>query len=98
MKATNEQEGDGPLVLQCYDVISTMQASIDTVRFPNLKVVAEKKGPSVCVQQYIHYRKLSVKPGLDYFTTKFGKYLSESVAAFKAAQLFLRNSTNWCLC
>ena len=41
------------------------------------------------MQQFIHYGKLCGTPGLDYFTTKFGNALSESVSAFKAAQLFL---------
>ena len=38
------------------------------------------------MQQFI---KLCVTSGLDYFTTKFGNDLSESVSAFKAAQLSL---------
>ena len=89
VKATYELEGDGPLVLRCYEVISILQASIHTAHFPNLTAVAEKIGPSSRVQQYIHYGKLCVTPGLDYFTTKFGNDLSESVNAFKVAQLFL---------
>ena len=103
VKATYELEGDGPLVLRCYEVISILQASIHTAHFPNLTAVAEKIGPSSCVQQYIHYGMLCVTPGLDYFTTKFGNDLSESVSAFKAAQFFFtmegdRNSTNCCFC
>ena len=73
MKATYELEGDGPLVLRCYEVISILQASTHTAHFPNLTAVAEKIGPSSRVQQYILYGMLCVTPGLDYFTTKFWK-------------------------
>lgn len=60
VKATYELEGDGPLVLRCYEIINILQASIHTAHFPNLTAVAEKIGPSSRVQQYIHYGKLCV--------------------------------------
>ena len=85
VKAMYELEGDGPLVLQCYEVISILNANIHTSHFPNLTAVAEQIGPASRVQQFIHYGKLCGTPGLDYFTTKFGNALSESVSAFKAA-------------
>ena len=89
VKATYELEGDGPLALQCYEVISILNASIHTSHFPNLTAVAEKIGPASRVQQFIHYEKLCVTPGLDYYITNFGNDLNESVSTFKAAQLFL---------
>ena len=64
VKTMYELEGDGPLVLRCYEVISILNASIHTSHFPNLTaVVAEKIGPASCVQQFIHYGKLCVTPG-----------------------------------
>ena len=92
VKATYDLEGDGPLVLRYYEVLSILNASIHTSHFPNVKAVAEKLvngGSANRVQQYIYYGKSCVKPGLDYYTSKFGNDLHESVLAFKAAQFFL---------
>ena len=41
------------------------------------------------VQKWIDYGKACVKPGLDYFSTKFQHDLCDTVAAFKAARLLL---------
>jgi hypothetical protein len=79
VKATYDLEGDGPLVLRCYEVLSILNASIHTAHFPNVTAVAEKLvggGSAARVQQYIHYGKSCVKPGLDYFVSKFGDDLS----------------------
>ena len=40
-------------------------------------------------QQFEQYGRLSVEPGLNYFLTKFTQDLSDNVAAFKAACLFV---------
>ena len=42
-----------------------------------------RSGSGPLFQQYVHY------PGLDYFVAKFQDELSDSVCAFKAAQLFV---------
>ena len=89
VKATYNLEGDGPLVFQCYQILSELHASIQCDHYPNLTAVAKNLGPVPCFQQFLHYGKSCVKPGLDYFTSKFQNDLSESVAAFKAAQLFI---------
>ena len=90
VKATHDLEGDGPLVLRCYEVLSILNASIHTAHFPKVVVVADKlvgRGSAACVQQYMHYGKSCVKPGL--FVSKFGNDLSGSGLAFKAAEFFL---------
>ena len=82
----------GPLVFQCYDILKSIDASVHTAHFPNLAAVSEKLlggGSTARVQQYIHYGKTYVKPGLEYLATKFENEMSESVSAFKAAQLFI---------
>ena len=40
-------------------------------------------------QQWVEYANTCIKPGLQYFLDKFTEELSGSVAAFKAACLFL---------
>lgn len=92
VKATYTLEGDGPLVFKCYEILNTLKASIHSADFPNVSAVARKLvagGSTARIQQYIHYGRTCVKPGLDYFVTKFENELVGSVGAFKAAQLFV---------
>ena len=96
IKATYNLEGDldEALVFSCYDVLSSLELGIQSAHFPNLVAVAKKLSTGANMaqtQQLIQYGKSCVSPGLEYYmyTTKFTEDLSESVAAFKAARLFV---------
>lgn len=91
VKATYELESDGPLCLTCFEVISVLTAAIQTSHFPNLEAIARMlaTGSPNLVQKWIDYGKVCVKPGLDYFSTKFQHDLCDTVAAFKVARLLL---------
>ena len=91
VKATYNLEGNGPLVLRCYDILSTLTASIQVGHYPNVQAVARtlSGGSPVTLQQWVEYANTCIKPGLQYFLDKFSQELSGSVAAFKAARLFL---------
>ena len=94
VKATYNLEGDGPLVFKCHEILTTLTARIHTDHYPNLGAVARALcggtgGSPSAVQQWVQYGKSCVKPGLDYFLSKFNHDLSSSVSAFKAAKLFV---------
>ena len=91
VKATYNLEGDGPIVLRCYEIISTLTAGIQVGHYPNVRAIAPtlSGGSPVTVQQWVEYTNTCIKPGLQYFLDKFSQELSGSVAAFKAARLFL---------
>ena len=91
VKATYKLEGDGALVFSCFDVLASLEVRIKTAYFPNLTAVSAKlsAGNPARSQQFEQYGRLCVQPGLDYFLTKFTQDLSDSVAAFKAARLFV---------
>ena len=91
VKATYNLEGDGPLVFCCFEVLASLSVGIRTAHFPNLSAISTKiaGGNHTRLQQFEQYGRLCVKPGLDYFVTKFTQDLSDSVAAFKAARLFV---------
>ena len=95
VKATYNLEGDGPLVFECYEILTALTAGIHTAYYPNLEDVARTLcgGPAVSLQQWIEYGKSCLKPGLDYFHDKFKNDLSTSVEAFKATQLFVPSKT-----
>ena len=91
VRATYKLEGDGALVFDCFDVLASLTAGIRTAYFPNLTAVSSRLSagsPTKC-QQFEQYGRCCVQPGLNYFLTKFTEDLSDSVAAFKAARLFV---------
>ena len=95
VKATYSLEGDGPLVFSCFEVLSAVNASIHAAHMPNTQAVVQRliratgRGSTISAQQWLMYAKKCVEPGLNYFQKKFTDELSGSVAAFKAARLFL---------
>ena len=93
VKATYSLEGDGPLVFTCFEVLTAVDASIHTGHLPNTSAVIQHLsrnfGNTISSQQWLAYARRCVEPGLNYFQKKFGDELSASVAAFRAARLFL---------
>ena len=96
VKATYNLEGDGPVVLRCYEILcyeilNTLTASIQVGHYPNVQAIARilSGGSPVTFQQWVEYANSCIKPGLQYFLNKLSEELSGSVAAFKAARLFL---------
>ena len=53
IKATYNLEGDGPFVLRCYEILSTLTTSIQVGHYPNVHVVARtlSGGSPVTLQQ-----------------------------------------------
>ncbi len=41
VKATYNLEGDGPLVLKCFEILSTLTASIQVGHYPNVQAIAQ---------------------------------------------------------
>ena len=91
VKATYILEGDGPLALTCFEVLSTLNAGIRVGHYPNVQAIAQELsgGTPAVLQQWVDYAKACVRPGLQYFVDKFTQELGGTVAAFKAARLFL---------
>ena len=92
VQATYNLEGDGPLVLKCYEQLEVVAQSIRVQHFPNTDAVIERLfsgQPAHVIQQWRTYAESCVQHGFDYFNDRFIGVLSSTVAAFKAAQLFL---------
>ena len=74
VKATYSLEGDDPLVLQCYEVFSSVKASVELAHYPNLNAVAQGLD---CVQARLTYfnKCLSgpLKTSLDTFKVENSK-------------------------
>ena len=69
VKATYSLEGDGPLVLSCYELVQEVVASIKIENVLNLQAVANSadfitRCSSAAIKMYA---KQCIQPGLDYF-------------------------------
>ena len=91
IKATYSVEGDGPLVFSCFEILSSINATIDNLYLPITEAVVKSltESDSTSATQWLQYTRSCIDPGLTYFKTKFTDELSGSVAAFKAARLFV---------
>lgn len=89
VKATYRLEGDGPLALECYEVVTMVQAAIHSGHYPNVTALAQRFscGNSVAMNQLIRYAQSCVKPGQQYFTAQLQQSLKGPLAAFKAARI-----------
>ena len=88
VKATYDLEGDGPLVLSCYEIIE--RVAIQLAYYPNVNAIARllSNGNTHLQQQYTAYAVSCLQPGISYFNTAFQLKLKTPMAAFKAARLF----------
>ena len=90
VKGTYNLEGDGVLVVNCYEELLKIRAAVHTRYYPNVGAVARQASPSSSAhqRQLIDYALSCVQPGLQYFHEKFGNDSDHPVAAFKAARVF----------
>ena len=58
VKATYNLEGDGPLVLTCFEVLSTLTAGIQVGHYPNVQAIAQalSGGSPAVLQQWVDYK------------------------------------------
>lgn len=67
--ATYKLEGDGPLVLECYEILSRVKAAVQICYLPNTAAVAVRIVTTTMSEQYwVTYAKACTQPGFDYFS------------------------------
>ena len=73
VKATYELEGDGPLILSCFEIIERVRMAIQSAHYPNINAIACNLSSSnpVLQQQYTAYAVNCLHPGIAYFNTAF---------------------------
>lgn len=95
VKATYKLEGDGPLALECYEILSSLKAAIQVSHLPNTTAVAKRlASPTTPEQHWMTYAMSCIQPVYDYFNSKFNNELLPVVNAFKSARLFLPAKIN----
>ena len=92
VKTTYTLEGDGPLVLICYEKIQAAFESINVHHYPNVDAVISQVtvgAPTHIIDQWKTYARKCVQPAPDFFTNRFGTTLKSQLDPFKAARLFV---------
>ena len=73
-----------------YECLQTVLASIHVSNFPNVDAIIKTISADHNSQQRLKLHALAcVKPGLDYFISKYTGDLSKQISAFQAARLFV---------
>ena len=68
VQATYTLEGDGPLVFQCYEIISALSTSIVMENYFNVQAVVRNITKSTEQQlKWMKYARQCIKPALDYY-------------------------------
>lgn len=97
VKATYFLEGDGALVLSCYEKLHAVARACQAPHFPNVHAVAaaiaeENHGQNVAA---LEQAKACVQPVLDWFLRKFNVQLYNRVSVFEAARYMCPVRVQW---
>ena len=90
VKTTYNLEGEGALMINCFEEIAKLRALLSLAHYPNIQAIAESLAPGNLFgqQQLTAYAMSCVKPGLDYFMEKFGDDSKPPLSQFKAMRYF----------
>jgi len=91
VQATYKLEGDGPVAIECYAIISSLSVSVRLENYPNVQAVVKSiaNGKTDVQQRWMRYVNSCVKPALDYYKEHLkADLMNIPMLAFKAARLF----------
>lgn len=90
VKATYSLEGDGPLALQAYQIVSLLYNHISMQYYPNLVAVARQLSQDSVTRenQLVAHGDACCVPAYDFFKAKFDKELQPNLIGFKSARYF----------
>ena len=96
VRSTYSLEGDGLLVIKCYEEISKIRAVITSECYPNLQGIVRSAFPGDLTSQHhwTVYAKHCMQSGIEYFQKRLGDDEVNPVKAFKAARFFSPSKMN----
>eukprot|EP00112_Aurelia_sp_Birch-Aquarium-sp1_P014586 Seg3162.1 transcript_id=Seg3162.1/GoldUCD/mRNA.D3Y31 product="hypothetical protein" protein_id=Seg3162.1/GoldUCD/D3Y31 len=82
-------EGEGPLVLTCYQQLTALAQAVGIGSYPNSHAVALERanGDQVLFNQFMAQAKSCIRPGFLYYLEKFNVEFHDVVRAFRGARL-----------
>ena len=85
VEATYVLEGDGPLLVKCYEELSKVSASFSTAYYPNTKAIARataaESGNPTFEQTFINYTTQCIQPAKDITSRRNLMPLMESLVS-----------------
>ena len=91
VEATYKLESDGPIILECFDVISALDVAIKMENYSNVQAVVKSiaNGKTDVQLKWIKHARECIKPAIKYFEDHLkAEIMSVPMKAFKAARLF----------
>ena len=98
VKAMYFLEGDGPLVLSCYEKLSAVAQVCQALHFQNVRVIAAEvaeQDPHQNAAALERRAKTCVDSAIQLFLRKFNVGLHDTLLAFKAARLMCPVNVKW---
>ena len=98
VKATYFVEGDGSLVLSCYEKLKAVAQACQLLIFPNVRAIAAAIAHEDPVQNAAALEeraKASVEPAIQWFLRKFNVGLYDTISAFKEARVMCPATVQW---
>ena len=89
VEATYKLESDGPVVLECFDIISSLSVTTKMEHYPNLHAVVESiaRGKNDAQLKWMRHARQCIKPAIKYFEEHLKADLMDiPLKAFKAAR------------
>ena len=89
VKATYNLEGDGPLVLNCYETISALNMAARQAYYPNLDVIAAHI--PACPREesdLLQHANTCIQSGIAYYCQQVSTNMNSSLEAFKWLGIF----------
>ena len=98
VKATYFLEGDGPLVVSCYEKLQAVAEACQAPYFPNVRAVVAaivNEDPNQRAAALEQRAKACVQPAIQWFLRKLNVDLNDAVTAFKAARVMCPVTVGW---
>lgn len=91
VEATYKLESDGPVVLECFDIVSSLSIATKMEHYPNVQAVVESiaNGKNDVQLKWMRHTRECIKPAVKYFDEHLKADLMDiPLKAFKAARYF----------
>ena len=93
VKATYQLEGNGPLALDCFEIVDGLSTSIRLCNVPNVEAIAKKlaNGLLHAKQKWIDHAQTCIEPGHNYFKRQLTSSLKALYKLSKQQDCFLHH-------
>ena len=82
-------EGNGPLAIQCYEIINSITAAVELAHYPNVEAVLSSMTSDPSAQQHLKSYAIScIKPALNYYEEHLNADLMSALCMHSSSLTF----------